>query len=363
MGNFNNELANYNSIPRDLVFDSTMSDRARFVYVYMSCKPDTWDFYLEPMAKEIGYSVETLRKYINELVASGWLVKGEQKNEKGVFGATEYTLKANNVDRHIILPTRKNTDTVNFRHGKNPTQDNIDYIENRDNIEKRDIIEKENIIKKEKSKKESSKEKSEDEVFVDKIYKEYPTKCPLNNRSTNKSYKDKERIRRLMKIYSKEDIRKVVNAEKEKVGKFYLRNFSTFLNNFPDPNSISDDNTSLQTKENKEESSYSLGADYPTSVDDVRKCDIHSYPNPWYEWMYERCPKISNGARNRYSDWDKIDQNWTKFVNMCGDEKTLSYACLVLERDGYEKYIKNNSFMWMVRNFLEQNNLYNGNGK
>lgn len=216
--------------------------------------------------------------------------------------------------------------------------------------------------KKENSKKESSKEKSEDEVFVDEIYREYPTKCPLNNRSTNKSYKDKERIRRLMKIYSKEDIRKVVLAEKEKVGKFYIKNFSTFLNNFPDPNSISDDNTSLQTKE-KEESSYSLGADYPTSVDDVRKCDIHSYPNPWYEWMYERCPKISKGARYRYSDWDKIDENWNRFIKMCGNEKILSYACLVLERDGYEKYIKNNSFMWMVRNFLEQNNLYNGNGK
>ena len=118
-------------------------------------------------------------------------------------------------------------------------------------------------------------------------------------------------------------------------------------------------NTSLQTKENKD-NNVLFGADYPTSVDDVQKCDIHSYPNPWYEWMYERCPKISKGARNRYSDWDKIDQNWTKFVNMCGDEKTLSYACLVLERDGYEKYYDKNGFMWMIRNFLEKNGLYNG---
>lgn len=215
---------------------------------------------------------------------------------------------------------------------------------------------KKNIIKKENIQK---KEKSEDEVFVDEIYEEYPKKCPLNNRSTNKSYKDKERIRRLMKIYSKEDIRKVVIAEKEKVGKSYLRNFSTFLNNFPDPNSISDNNTSLQTKENKD-NNVLFGADYPASVDDVQKCDIHSYPNPWYEWMYERCPKVSKGARKRYNDWDKIDQNWTKFVNMCGGEKTLSYACLVLERDGYEEYYDKNGFMWMIRNFLEKNGLYNG---
>ena len=148
--------------------------------------------------------------------------------------------------------------------------------------------------------------------------------------------------------YGKDDNRKKVSNWK--------RCCATWANN-------NNNNTSLQTKENKEESSYYLGADYPTSVDDVRKCDIHAYPNPWYEWMYERCPKISKSARYRYSDWDKIDENWNRFIKMCGNEKTLSYACLVLERDGYEKYIKNNSFMWMVRNFLEQNNLYNGNGK
>lgn len=341
MGNFNNELSNYNSIPRDLVFDSTMSDRARFVYVYMSCKPDTWDFYLEPMAKEIGYSVETLRKYINELVASGWLVKGEQKNEKGVFGATKYTLKANNVDRHIILPTRKNTDTVNFRHGKNPTQYNIDYIENRDNIEKRDIIEKENIIKK-KVRTRRTKE------FVP------PTVEEVEAYIREKGYHFNAQS--FIDYYEADDWHYENNkGERKKVSCWKKKCAMWGSNN-------NNNNTSLQTKE-KEESSYSLGADYPTSVDDVQKCDIHAYPNPWYEWMYERCPKVSKGARNRYSDWDKIDENWTRFIKMCGNEKTLSYACLVLERDGYEKYNKNNSFMWMVRNFLEQNNLYNGNGK
>lgn len=339
MGNFNNELANYNSIPRDLVFDSTISDRARFVYVYMSCKPDTWDFYLEPMAKEIGYSVETLRKYINELVASGWLVKGEQKNEKGVFGATEYTLKANNADRHIILPTRKNTDTVNSRHGKNPTQDNIDYIENRDNIEKRDIIEKENILKK-KVRTRKTKE------FVP------PTVEEVETYIREKGYHFDAQS--FIDYYEADDWYYENNKGERKKVSCWKKKCTMWGSN---------NNTSLQTKENKEESSYSLGADYPTSVDDVQKCDIHSYPNPWYEWMYERCPKVSKGARNRYSDWDKIDENWNRFIKMCGNEKILSYACLVLERDGYEKYIKNNSFMWMVRNFLEQNNLYNGNGK
>lgn len=117
MGNFKSELSNYQNVPRELVFDKTLSDRARFVYVFMACKPDGWDFFLEPMSRDIGYSVDTLRKYLNELVASGWLVKGEQSNEHGIFGAVEYTLKAT-----------KFTDTENFRYGKNTAQENIDNI-------------------------------------------------------------------------------------------------------------------------------------------------------------------------------------------------------------------------------------------
>lgn len=125
MSKFFNELKSYQSIPRELVFDDTLSDRARFVYVFMSCKPEGWDFFLEPMAKEIKYSVDTLRKYISELVASGWLEKGEQENENGRFGATSYILKATKI-----------TDTENFRHGKKPTQDNRDYKDKQDYKEK-----------------------------------------------------------------------------------------------------------------------------------------------------------------------------------------------------------------------------------
>lgn len=111
MGNFVNELNNYQPIPRDLVFDSTLSDRARFVYVYMASKPNDWSFFIEPMAKDIGYSSETLRKYINELIASGWLIKGAQQKENGMFGAVQYTLKAS-----------KNTVSEKVRVGEIPSQ-------------------------------------------------------------------------------------------------------------------------------------------------------------------------------------------------------------------------------------------------
>ena len=130
MGNFVNKLSNYQVIPRELIFDNTLSDRARFVYCYMASKPTGWDFYMTPMAKEIGYSVDTLRKYINELIENGWIVKGEQKNE-GVFGAVTYTLndyktpkdKKNDLEKSEdeVLDDTKNSGTEISRHGKIPT--------------------------------------------------------------------------------------------------------------------------------------------------------------------------------------------------------------------------------------------------
>ena len=142
MSNFVNKLSNYQVIPRELIFDNTLSDRARFVYCYMASKPTDWDFLMNPMAKEIGYSVETLRKYINELVENGWLIKGEQKNE-GVFGAVTYTLnesKTQNKEKtddeqneeEEALDDTKNSDTGKFRIGEIPTQYNIDIIHSRD---------------------------------------------------------------------------------------------------------------------------------------------------------------------------------------------------------------------------------------
>ena len=157
MSNFINGLKKFQVIPRELVFDNSLSDRARFVYCFMASKPDGWDFLLNPMAKELGYSVETLRKYINELIDSGWLKKGEQNND-GKFGAVVYTLlSTKNADTEEI-PTRKNTDTEKFRHGEKHAQ----Y--NKDNEEKKDLAKKEGIDKS------IPKKKAKFDVYADLSY-------------------------------------------------------------------------------------------------------------------------------------------------------------------------------------------------
>jgi hypothetical protein len=48
--------------------------------------------------------------------------------------------------------------------------------------------------------------------------------------------KDKARIKALLKTYTKEQIEQVIRNEVDSnYGVNYMKNFSTFLNNFPDP--------------------------------------------------------------------------------------------------------------------------------
>lgn len=211
MSNFKNELKGFESIPRDLVFDKSLSDRARFVYVFMACKPDDWDFYLEPMARDIGYSVDTLRKYINELVASSWLMKGAQANEHGVFGAVEYTLKAT-----------KFTDTENFRHGKNNTQDNNSIPNTKDtNIKINNKINNINENNKEKESKEKKRPTNEYTEDFEKAFELTGRKGSKKNafkRWQSLNDKDKESAMIHIPFYYKSNERR------------YLKDFEGYLN-------------------------------------------------------------------------------------------------------------------------------------
>ena len=82
---------------------------------------------------------------------------------------------------------------------------------------------------------------SDVEEFIDRMYALYPTKCPKRGTSLGKSYKDKDRIRKLLKRYSFEEIERVIRHEVEsKYDISYMQNFATFLNNFPDPDTVAE---------------------------------------------------------------------------------------------------------------------------
>lgn len=108
------------------------------------------------------------------------------------------------------------------------------------------------VPKPEKKTKEKDESFEDNDDFVEMIYSLYPTKCPKRGTSLGKSTKDKDRIRKLLKTYTKEQIEMVVRKEiGDKYGISYMQNFSTFLNNFPDP-SIMDDNSKEHSKKEQD---------------------------------------------------------------------------------------------------------------
>ena len=71
---------------------------------------------------------------------------------------------------------------------------------------------------------------------VERIYALYPSKTdtPEGQRSTGKCFKDKERIGRLLRTHTPEQIENAIKKYVEEQAGMYLKNFSTFLNNLPE---------------------------------------------------------------------------------------------------------------------------------
>jgi hypothetical protein len=131
MNKLNNKIKdNFTIIPNEIIRNKSLSDRARFIFCYMASMPDDWKFYQGVMAKELGYTKDTLRKYIEELLETGYLDR-EQRREVGKFDSYDYTLN--------FSPCTKNTDTVKIRDGKKPTREKSSLI-NKDLEQRKTII-------------------------------------------------------------------------------------------------------------------------------------------------------------------------------------------------------------------------------
>lgn len=84
-----------------------------------------------------------------------------------------------------------------------------------------------------------NKDKDRKEV-INNIYKNYPNKCPINESSTGKSSKCKNKIEVLLKTHSEgylidlqeKYVKDCIKSER------YIKNYQTFLNNLPDPESF-----------------------------------------------------------------------------------------------------------------------------
>ena len=188
----------------------------------------------------LGIKQQALSDRLSKLVELEMIEKVVIKNQAGSFVAFRLGEKYESIK---YAPTGSEIDTSSTLHSQKYS---TTFAEVADYGPKYSSTNNSSTNKEERDKSLSKKDErydanaeSEDDKFVERMYAMYPTKCPIKKRSLGKSIKDKDRIRKLMKIYSKEQIEFVISNEvNQKFNKSWMSNFSTFLNNFPDPTQI-----------------------------------------------------------------------------------------------------------------------------
>ena len=253
-GNFYIEEAesDFKRVHKSIILNKDIDCLTLGIYVKILVLGKKWQLNIKGLSSYFDISDMKIRKSISLLEKEGYISRKAVQDEKtGKLAGWNYTLHTIPLEenKRTCAGRKNNEETVypeNRQHGYPTTRlsDNTETGEDNNNKLKEDINLKELYKPNQQEEKEdlsSLKKDKKDEVntWIDEMYSIYPTKCPCRNTYLGKCNKDKERIRKLLKSYTKEQIEKVIKNEVDtKYGKSYMSNFSTFLNNFPDPNCI-----------------------------------------------------------------------------------------------------------------------------
>lgn len=132
----------FTMVANQIIFDPRISSKAKFYYVYLSSKPEGWEFHTNAIVKQIKEGKDAFYTGLNELEEFGYLVR-IQKRIGGKFSATEYNLLMPNNTGYSSCT--ENPDTINS-DTENQVTNNKD-INNKD-INKKDCIAKQNFSNK-----------------------------------------------------------------------------------------------------------------------------------------------------------------------------------------------------------------------
>lgn len=246
---------NFKRVHKSIIENKNIDCETLGIYTRIIVLGLKWKLNIKGLSTHLGVSDTKIRKSISLLEKEGYIVRTAVRGEGGKLYGWDYKILPTPIEEDkrssAGKPTSQKTDTRSDGLLGQPTTRSTDNTVNGEDNNNRlkEIID----LNKDKTKKEDTNvsKKDEENEFVERMYKLYPTKCPCRNVFLGKCSKDKERIRKLLKTYSMEQIENVIKNEVEtKYGKTYMQNFSTFLNNFPDPNCLFNSNeVSSQKKE------------------------------------------------------------------------------------------------------------------
>jgi len=175
--------------------------------------------------------------------------KSMVKNDliKTIANKYEFSVKTHEDSRKVLLEEKRREEK---RREENKQEEirikeklNVCFISD-------DIIE---IPDKENDKTGNDVAKNQSGGEVEEIYKSYPGKCPVSSRVTGKSSKDKDKIKKVLKTISYQELKETINLYLEECikTKTYIKNFDTFLNNLPDLNDLKLKSPKDETKEER----------------------------------------------------------------------------------------------------------------
>ena len=223
---------NYTVISNVFIKDKTLSLKAKGLLCIIMALPKDWNFSINGICSILKESKTSIYSIIEELKIHNYCTSYNKHGDKGKFEGYDYTFyeepNCSSIDKDIVkqpygdIPYTENPQTDNPQT-ENDTQLNKDIINNLNN----------------KVNNKELKKDCDDETLgnkqVNELYDMYPSKCPKRNVSLGKSFKDKDRIKKLLKTHSYEMLKFTIEREiSEKYNKSYMANFSTFLNNLPD---------------------------------------------------------------------------------------------------------------------------------
>ncbi len=112
------EQTGFTMVSNKIITDNRVSSKAKFYYVYLSSKPDNWQFHINAILQEIKESRDAFYSGIKELESIGYLTRQQIKGSDNKFAHTEYCLH--------ICPYIENTNTEN-PYTENPYTENPHY--------------------------------------------------------------------------------------------------------------------------------------------------------------------------------------------------------------------------------------------
>ena len=183
------------------------------------------------------------------------LIHGYCKDNIHEFkGSINYICEWTNLTRNTVISTLKSLSDDGLIVKREYEENHVSfcaYSLGSAKIAPNNVVDISTTNKEEEKNRENISIVSDEDAFIDSIYAMYPSKCPVRGTSLSKTHADKKRIKALMRTYTREQIRAVVEREvSNKLGKYSMKNFSTFLNNFPDPNEMCDNSTPQNTNNN-----------------------------------------------------------------------------------------------------------------